>query len=662
MQWLGVDIGGTFTDCVVAGADGLRYHKLPSTPDHYGAALLAGAAALGCDQGKVRHGSTVATNALLERRGACCGLLTTAGFADLLAIGRQDRASLYDLAQPLPEPLVPAALRLGIPERVGPCGELLRPLDEAAATAAIDRLMAAGAESVAVVFLFGWLHPEHERRVAELAAKRGLYVSAAVDVLAEFREYERAATTVINAYVGPLMSRYLERLQARLSNRSLAVMQSNGGCIEAAMAGREAVRTVLSGPAAGVVGAWQTAAAAGVQRVVTFDMGGTSTDVAVCDGGLPLTRETHLAGLPVGVPTLAIHTVGAGGGSLARRDAGGALAVGPESAGAAPGPACYGRGGNEPTVTDANLALGRLVPARFLGGRMPLDRDAATAAVDALADELGLSREACALGIVRVAESAMERAIRVISVERGLDPRGFALLSFGGAGGLHAVSLARRLRLREVIVPPHAGMLSALGLLLSELVRDAAVTQVGALADWTADSLRDQLAALAAPEIEALADSGGEITVSPAVDLRYAGQSFELTIPADDPSPDRLATAFAAAHHARYGFRRDAAAVELVTVRVRVSAATPRPELTESALGEPDPSAALVGRQRVRFERWLEAPIYDLEALRPGMVVDHPALLAGEDTTVLVPAGVTARVDGWGNVRLAWASLDRGAG
>lgn len=655
MNLLGVDIGGTFTDCVLADSAGLRHHKLPSTPDDYAAALLAGAAALGAATGAVRHGSTVATNALLERRGARCGLLTTAGFGDLLPLGRQDRPALYDLSQELPPPLVPAALRHGVRERVGAQGEVLTALDEAAAAAALDALVAAGAESVAVVFLFGWLHPEHERRVAALALARGLYVSAAVDLLAEFREYERTATTVINAYVGPLMSRYLSRLQARLPGRALAVMQSNGGCIGAETASRSAVRTVLSGPAAGVVGAWRSAAAAGVRRLVTFDMGGTSTDVAVCDGGLPLTRETQFAGLPVGVPTLAIHTVGAGGGSLARCDAGGALAVGPESAGASPGPACYGRGGSLPTVTDANLVLGRLVPVRFLGGRMALDLEAATAAVDGLAGQLGLAREACALGIVRVAESVMERAIRVISVERGLDPQPFTLLSFGGAGGLHAVALARRLRLAEVLVPPHPGTLSALGLLLSDLVRDAAETRVGSLRSWTTAELHDRLAALAAPEVAALADAGGELTVSPAVDLRYAGQSFELTVPADDPSPDRLAAAFAAAHEARYGFRREAGAVELVTLRVRVSAATPRPSATASELGAPDPAPALVGAQRVRFETWQTAPVYDLEALRPGMVLDHAALLAGEDTTVLVPDGVVGRVDAWGNLRLRWA-------
>ena len=653
MQRLGVDIGGTFTDCVLSDGTQLRHHKLPSTPADYAAALLAGAAALEAVDGSVRHGSTVATNALLERRGARCGLLTTAGFQDLLAIARQARPALYDLAQPVTETLVPRTLRLTVPERVAADGTVLVALDERAAAEALDRLVAAGAESVAIVFLFSFLRPDHERRVAALAAERGLYVSASSALLAEFREYERSATTVINSYVGPLMSRYLDQLQERLAGRPLAIMQSSGGCIEARTAGREAVRTVLSGPAAGVVGAWEVARAAGLGRMVSFDMGGTSTDVAVCDGGLPLTRETTLGGLPVGVPTLDIHTVGAGGGSLAHRDTGGALAVGPDSAGAVPGPACYGHGGDQPTVTDANLVLGRLVPDRFLGGRMALDTAAAERAVDRLAAELGLAREACADGIVRVAEAVMERAIRVISVERGVDPRPFGLVSFGGAGGLHAVSLAQRLRMTEVVVPPHAGTLSALGLLFSHLVRDAALTRLGPLTDWTIDSLRHALDDLAQPCIAALTESGGEVAVAPAVDLRYAGQSFELSVAADEPDPAKLAESFAAAHQARYGYRRESAAVELVTLRVRVSARTERPVLPQSALGGPDPDRAQLGTQRVYLHGWCAAAVYDLEALRPGMVVEGPALLAGEDTTVLVPEAVTGRLDAWGNLRMA---------
>ncbi len=632
---LAVDIGGTFTDLVAVVDGELRWHKLPSSPPDYHRALLDGLAALGVEPAVVSHGTTVATNALLERRGARCGLITTAGFGDLLAIGRQDRPLLYALEQSRPEPLVPRELRLEVAERVGPDGAVITPLDLPGAEQAVEALVTAGVESVAVCLLFSFARPEHEEAIGELAAARGLQVSLSCRVLPEFREYERTATTVVNAYVAPQMGRYLRALDTALGAAELRVMQSNGGCIDAVTAADEAVRTILSGPAAGVVGALRVGQSAGFERLISFDMGGTSTDVAVLDGGLPLSHASRIAGLPVGVPMLDIQTVGAGGGSIAYRDEGGALAVGPRSAGADPGPACYGRGGSEPTVTDAHLVLGRLPAERFLGGRMRLDRQAAEAAVDRLAGELGLSRPACAEGIVSVANAAMERAIRVITVERGIDPSEFCLVSFGGAGGLHAVDLARALGIRQVLVPPHAGSLSALGLLLSDVVRDGARTVMRSWAEVTETELTGWLDELAAAQRGYLAAPGiDQVTVLPSLDLRYRGQSFELSRPYT-----RFAVVtddFHAAHAAQYGYRRDEAPIELVTVRVRLVGRVPAPELPRRAGGV----APVTGGVR------------RLESLAAGAEVRGPVILTGDDTTVRLPEGVSGRVDSFGNLLL----------
>ncbi|MBI2297581.1 MAG: hydantoinase/oxoprolinase family protein [Armatimonadetes bacterium] len=660
---VGVDIGGTFTDLVWVADGRLRTHKLPSTPPDYARAVLAGLAHFGQLPAAVAHGSTVATNALLERRGARCGLITTAGFRDVLAIGRQNRPSLYDLDQPAPVLLIPRELRREVAERVAPDGTVLQPLDPAEAERVLDELLAAGCEAVAIGFLFSFVRPGHEQTVAKLAAERGLYVSASHVIHPEFREYERIATTAVNAYVGPLMARYLGRLGDALGACPLRVMQSNGGITDAATAGREAVRTVLSGPAAGVVGAWGVARAVGCRRAVSFDMGGTSTDVALLDGGLPITTASVVAGLPIGVPALDIHTVGAGGGSLARRDAGGALTVGPESAGAEPGPACYGRGGRLATVTDANLVLGRLPEDRFLGGRMRLDRGLAEEAVGRLAAELGLSLVDTARGILTVANAAMERAIRVISIERGADPRDFVLLSFGGAGGLHAAELAASLGLAGVLVPPHPGTLAALGLLLAEVVRDGARTVMAPLAELSQPRLAAWFAELAAPEASALNGQGLAMArVERWVDVRYRGQSHELMLPCPASEPAAVAAEFHAAHERRYGYARRDAAVELVTVRVRVVAEGEPPELPERRAGSLD--AARLGQREIDCGGPVSAELYDLERLPAGAELPGPAVLAGDDTTVLVPPAWRAQVGRLGEVRLlsrggAWPA-DRG--
>jgi N-methylhydantoinase A len=559
MMRLGVDTGGTFTDFVTVGADGrLHIHKQLSTPADPSRAILSGIATLQIpDTTPVVHGSTVATNALLERRGARAALVTTAGFADLLAIGRQNRPDLYALVPQKPPPLIPKAWRFTVPERVSAAGEPLQPLDPAALPPLIAALQAEKIESVAVCLLFSFLYPAHERQIAAALqeALPEVELSLSVDILPEYREYERTATTVINAYVAPLMRRYLGRLQREVRPRPLTIMQSNGGVISADTAAAAAARTALSGPAGGVVGAHFVAAQAGFPQIITFDMGGTSTDVALCPGRLPTTTRGEIAGLPLRLPIIDIHTVGAGGGSLGHVDAGGALHVGPESAGADPGPACYGRppgARNLPpdgraTVTDANLLLGRLDADHFLGGAMTLDVDAARDALTALANRMGAdSVEEAAWGVLQLANANMERAIRKISVERGYDPRDFTLVPFGGAGPLHACELAAQLGIPRVLIPPTPGVLSALGMLVAPPAKDYSQTIMGPLdpdeplpAAFTA--AREAMQTRARVEMAAEGHTAAAITLQEAVDMRYRGQSHELQLPyaGADSGPDR---------------------------------------------------------------------------------------------------------------------------
>ncbi|MBA2732924.1 MAG: hydantoinase/oxoprolinase family protein, partial [Acidobacteria bacterium] len=480
---VGVDTGGTFTDFVFQATDGLRVFKLASTPADPSEAIMAGLRRV-CDltgaalrEIEVIHGTTVGTNALLERRGARTALVTTAGFEDVLAIGRQARPALYDLNAVRPASIVPDQLRFGVRERVTASGEVLEELDEKTLQQLVKKLKSARVESIAICLLFSFVHPEHERRIAGALSALNVPLSVSHEILPEYREYERTSTVTINAYLQPLMGAYLNRLKTHVPH--LRVMQSSGGSISADVAASEPVRTILSGPAGGVVGALGVARRAGFENIITFDMGGTSTDVALCDApeGMRMTNEAHVAGLPVAVNMMDIHTVGAGGGSIARVDAGGSLRVGPESAGANPGPACYGRG-VLPTVTDANLVLGRFGGMGLLGGEFKLDEKRAHDALNELAREMSaqagrrVSVMEAALGVVRVVNTNMERALRVISVERGYDPREFMLLPFGGAGGLHAVELARALRIPRVIAPMSAGALSALGALASDVVKD----------------------------------------------------------------------------------------------------------------------------------------------------------------------------------------------
>ncbi|MBV9405581.1 MAG: hydantoinase/oxoprolinase family protein, partial [Acidobacteriaceae bacterium] len=527
---IAIDTGGTFTDCVFTSGGSLEILKLPSTPADPGAAVWKAVTQIsGGRESEIRHGTTVGTNALLERKGARVAFVTTSGFEDTIAIGRQARPKLYDLFFTKESPLSPEELRFGVSERTAPDGSILCSPSETELARLKAAVAALSPESIAVSLLFSFANPANEKVVVETLRSLGVPVSVSHEILPEFREYERGSTILINAYLAPKMQHYLEGLDAALrrAGSRLHVMQSSGGIIPASIAAREPVRTILSGPAGGVVGALAIAKTAGFSRILTFDMGGTSTDVALVDSakGLRTTTESQIMSLPVAVPMLDIHTVGAGGGSLAGFDRGGALKVGPQSAGADPGPTCYGRG-EQPTVTDANLVLGRLDAEWFLGGGMPLDRDRAARYLDASRGNLR-DLETFAEGIIRLADSHMQKALRTISVEQGHDPRDFVLVSFGGAGPLHACALARALQIPKVLVPRMPGALSAYGILISDVVRDYSRTVMLRPSDSALAHHFENLesAGHAAMQAERLAGSAARF-----VDVRYSGQGYELTV------------------------------------------------------------------------------------------------------------------------------------
>jgi len=648
---LGVDVGGTFTDVVTVDAAGrVVTAKVPSTPRDSSIGVIDGWQALDESAERVEvfaHGTTVATNALLERRGGRTALVTTAGFRDLIEIGRQDRASLYDLTRHRPPPLVPRDLRFVVRERMGP-GGVVTPLDTESLAAAVDAVAAAEVEAVAVCLLFGFLYPAHERAVGEALRTRlpGMAVSLSCEVLPEFREYERMATTVADAYLRPRLSAYLRRLEKRSADAGLPeplVMQSSGGVADAGSAARHPARFVLSGPAGGVVGASHVAGLSGYPNVLSFDMGGTSTDVApVVDGRVQLTTESVVAGVPLRLPMVDVHTVSAGGGSIAWVDEGGALRVGPRSAGAEPGPAAYGLGGVEPTVTDANLLLGALPEGGRLGGGLVLRRDLSERSMTGLGERLGLDASAAALGVVRVADTEMVRALRLISVERGLDPRDFALVAFGGAGGLHACALAEDLGCRTVLVPRAAGVLSAFGLAISEVrhdylrpVRGDTVEEADLEAGFTA--LESAAGAdLQAPATQRLAD------------LRYAGQSFELTVPGSARA--ELEQAFHAEHERRYGYRIDDEPVEIVSLRLSATVPGAVPDLLEQ---EAQRSGAVVGRRQLLIEGGaVDAAVLNRAWMGAGSTVQGPAVVEFPEATCLVRPGWSGVIDQLGTLVL----------
>ncbi len=648
-----VDTGGTFTDCVYIADGKLKVLKIASTPADPSQAVLDALQQIGtgCEL-DVRHGTTIGTNAMLERKGARVAFVTTAGFEDTIAIGRQTRSKLYDWFAPIPVCLVPRELRFGVPERVSAEGEILSSPSDGDLAALVNAVRAARAEAIAISLLFSFANPETELRVEIALRSLNLPISTSHRILPEFREYERASTIVVNAYLAPRMQSYLLHLEQCVATRHAGgrvdVMQSSGGIISARLAAREPVRTILSGPAGGVIGACQIARWAGFDRIIGFDMGGTSTDVFMADvvEGAQRTNESVVAGVPVSVPMLDIHTAGAGGGSLARFDAGGMLRVGPESAGSDPGAICFGRG-ILPTVTDANLLLGRLDADSFLGG-IRLDRQRTERIVDEHKGSLATAEEFAA-GILRVVETQMERAIRVISVERGHDPRQFTLVAFGGGGPLHACSLARALRIPRVLIPAMPGALSAVGILLADSVRDYSRTVM--LPGASLKNVGDIFAEMEQYAVAEFSAEGLRGVIERTVDLRYCRQGYELNVPYDRQAPANVYGAFHHLHQQRFGFCDAGRPLEIVNLRLRMISAGEQysPPQYDSAPG--DGAAACYAERLVYFDgRFIPTRLYRREGLAAGDSFRGPAMITEYTSATLIPPDCTALVDRYGNL------------
>jgi N-methylhydantoinase A len=673
MYRIGIDVGGTFTDLVAIDAAGATtLAKVPSTPDDPSIGVLDGleqlASRLGLDRAallaqtdRIVHGTTVATNALLERKGARLGLLTTEGHRDVIEMREGLKDDRYNLRMPPPEQLVPRRLRLPVRERMRADGRIEIPLDPESLDAAIAVLQQEKIEAVAVCYLHAWRDPRHEHATAE-ALRRALpdsYVSLSSEVLPQIKEFERVSTTIVNAYVGPVLSRYLARLETRLAvagyNGPILIIQSHGGVAPIAEAGRLAAGAVLSGPAGGVAGSVHAARLTGATDLIPFDMGGTSTDISlVVDGAATLVMNRKIGGHRIALNSLDIASIGAGGGSIARVDAGGILHVGPESAGAMPGPACYGQGCTSATVTDANLVLGYLDPDNFLGGARKLDTAAAERAVDAIAAALGIDRIAAASGIHRIVNTNMTEGVRLVSVRRGVDPRRFALFAFGGAAGLHATDIARQLGLTRVIVPRVAAVLSAWGMLATDLRFEVSCSHVGdagALDGVTVKHLFEEMEAEAMRRLRT--SFAGPARASRSADMRYGEQVFEITVPLDDvdwseadPLP-QIVERFHSRHEALYTYAMPDQESVLVNARVTVSG------ILEELPREPDlpagPNAAPAGERRIYFDDWVSAPVYRFDALAPGQRIAGPAGIESAMTTVLLRPGDAASItaQGW---------------
>jgi N-methylhydantoinase A len=676
---IAIDTGGTFTDCVYVRNERLEILKVASTPRKPSEAIARALdkiqeANIDLSALELICGTTVGTNALLQRKGGRVTLVTTEGFEDILEIGRQARPQLYNLLFEKPEPLVPRARRLGVRERLDHEGHVLDAPSAAEIARVARKVVQSGGDSVAICMLFSFVNPAHEKLLARSLVTAGLPVSVSHEILPEYREFERTSTTVVNAYLVPVMSVYLSEIEtiANFHARAAApkrksatnpvrasrvrIMQSTGGILSAKAAAREPVRTILSGPAGGVLGAQYVAGAAGFDRIITFDMGGTSTDVALLDGtgeqALATTSESVVSGIPVAVPMLDIHTVGAGGGSIARFDRAGALRVGPESAGAEPGPICYGEG-EKPTVTDANLILGRISETGLLGGAFKLDRARARHFMDRQRGPMP-SAEALAQGIVDVANAVMEKAIRVISVERGHDPRDYTLFAFGGAGALHACELAAAMEIPRVLVPCFPGALSALGILRADVTKDLSRTVRLTARSYgdVALSLRREFAGLDAhgrKQMIAEGFSSGAVQVQRSLDVRYVGQSYELNVPfARDFIP-----AFHEAHEKRYGYCDPARRCEVVNIRMRLIGRTPKFKLPRLDSARANPQAAVIAKSPVQFAgRRRPTPVYDRARLRAGNRLSGPAVVTEYSATTFVPPRWSGRVDRIGNLIL----------
>ncbi|MGI8962071.1 MAG: hydantoinase/oxoprolinase family protein [Bryobacteraceae bacterium] len=646
---IAIDTGGTFTDCVYFSEGRLNVIKIQSTPAQPGEAVLKAVDQIAHGmQVEVRHGTTVGTNALLERKGARVAFVTTAGFEDTIAIGRQARPKIYDLVVKKEAPLTPEHLRFGVLERTACDGSVLRPVDPTELTSLKEAIQAERPESIAVSLLFSFVNPVNECAVVAALRELGIPISASHEISPEFREYERGSTVVINAYLAPMMQRYLEHLDMglRSTGSRLQVMQSSGGIVPASIAAREPVRTILSGPAGGVMGALAIARAAGFSRILTFDMGGTSTDVALInsDAGLRTSTGFQVMGMPVATPMLDIHTVGAGGGSLASFDAGGVLKVGPQSAGADPGPICYGRG-LQPTVTDANLLLGRLDADSFLGGGMKLNEAAARHHFEKGKGGLA-TPEAFAEGIIRLADLLVEKALRKISVEQGHDPRDFVLVSFGGAGPLHAYALARALRIPKILIPVYPGALSAYGILVSDVVRDYSRTVMLRPED---PSLLKHFEALEELGTRDMESEGLSAVAVRSLDLRYRGQGYELSL---DWSRD-FVRQFHRLHEQHYGYSDPRRLVEIVNVRVRTISATEPLQSERRVPRDGDGEQAIIKEKSIYFKNQLsKAVVYDRSQLNAGDRFHGPAVIVEYSATTFLPPESTAYVDEYMNIMI----------
>ena len=693
---IAIDTGGTFTDCVWAEGGELKTLKVFSTPEDPSRAIAAALQKIGAGAGvTLLHGTTVGTNALLERKGARVALVTTSGFEDVIEIGRQARPQLYDFFFDRIPPLVSREMRFGVDERIDAEGRVLKRPSEEELARLRETVLNAQPEAIAISLLFSFANTENESRIAATLADSAKPLSVSHQILPEFREYERTSTVVVNAYLQPLMQSYMEKLAERVeqigreaeaeqregsrnapaarshrNSRSrpaprIFVMQSAGGITALQSAAREPVRTVLSGPAGGLVGAAASASRSGFTKILSFDMGGTSTDVAAVQGEIHASTQSEVAGLPVGVPMLEIHTVGAGGGSLARFDAGGLLRVGPESAGADPGPICYGRG-TQPTVADANLLLGRLRPDRFLGGEFTLDLERTRRiTVEWLKNQRSrLTLEQFARGVIRVVNANMERALRVVSIERGYDPRDFALVAFGGAGGLHACELAESLSIPTVIIPARPGALSAFGILVSDVVKDFSRTLLWRLQSSHVPeaALAKELRKLDAAAKKAFAEerwqNHGLIRYEQSLDLRYRGQGYELNVPAGSDAVAR----FHGEHQRRYGYHHPDREIELVTLRLRASLRMRNPlsrstdipvradRRRASTVGSSTVRVAAVERARVGFEKAETTPVFERSQLPLEDVIKGPAVITEYSATTAIPPGTRCRVDRAGNL------------
>ena len=664
MLRIGIDTGGTFTDFVVNEDGKVTTFKLPSTPDKPEKAVLDGMTRILESNGEaksflVRYGSTVATNTLLERKGAKTALVTNQGFEDILEIGRQNRPELYRLSASKPEPLVPSKLRVGIKERTLHDGSSLTALEGKSLDWLGGKIGQIEPESLAVVLLYSYLTPESENRIAQALSETGIPISLSHRVHPEFREYERTCATVINAYLTPTMTRYLSALTSDpiMEDGKLTVMQSSGGAISGEVARSEPIRTLLSGPAGGVVGAFRTSLEAGFEKIISFDMGGTSTDVCLCDGGISTTNESMIDNLPVPTQMIGIHTIGAGGGSLARIDSGGLLRVGPESAGADPGPVAYGKG-DQITVTDAHIFLGHLHPDFFLGGEMQLFPERIEPALEALTQQLNqatersLSLEDVAEGILDIVNTQMENAIRVISLQKGFDTRDFALVSFGGSGGLHACHLAKALMIPRVLVPSDPGLLSAAGILAADIVKDTSRTVLlnsgSAETDGELQSIFQELDAQVQGLLSKEGFSGDSLEVHRSLDLRYPGQAYELNVPYSDDYP----ASFHRLHEQHYGYSNPGLDLEIVTLRVRGTGLSPAPETPRLPIDSeyPLPEALMHEKQMLVGGRTVPTKIFSRQWLRSGNRISGPAVVAEYSSTTLIPEGFEARVDEWLNL------------